>query len=75
MYLYNVKHFIPKVRGCGAKSSGWDAAQCEQFQDFLNTEARKGWKLHSCENRVVTMQGCGGGTGAVLVCVFESQTP
>jgi hypothetical protein len=68
---YMVKAFIPKVDGCGAQDKGWDDVRCKQFESFLNTHAVDGWRFHSSEYREVTVQGCGGGKGAWLVCTFE----
>lgn len=70
---YHVDTFVPKVSGCGAKDNGWDALRCEQYKEFLNSYAEKGWKLHSSDFREVTVAGCGGGKGAWLVCVFEKE--
>jgi len=68
---YKVKNFIPKISGCGAKDNGWDQERCLQYEVFLNQHAQDGWRLHSSEFRTTTVAGCGGGKGAVLVCVFE----
>lgn len=70
---YMVKAFIPKISGCGGKDNGWDEVRCKQFEDFLNSHAVDGWKLHSNEYRDVTaqLQGCSGNKGAWLVCTFE----
>lgn len=68
---YMVKAFIPTVSGCGAKDNGWDDVRCQQFQDFLNTHATDGWRLHSSDYRVVAVKGCGGNSGSWLVCTFE----
>jgi Domain of unknown function (DUF4177) len=71
---YMVKSFVPKISGCGGKDNGWDEERCQQFQTFLNHHATGGWRLHSSEFREVTINGCGGGKGSWLVCVFERQT-
>ena len=68
---YKVKAFVPKVSGCGAQDNGWDATRCTQFEQFLNQHSQDGWRLHSSEYRSVTVQGCGGGKGSWLVCIFE----
>lgn len=68
---YKVKSFIPKVSGCGSQDTGWDNGRCLQYEEFLNRHSQDGWKLHSSEFRQATVAGCGGGQGAVLVCVFE----
>lgn len=68
---YMVRAFLPKVAGCGAQDNGWDDARCLQFEEFLNTHAVDGWRLHSSEYREVVNRGCGGGKGAWLVCTFE----
>lgn len=68
---YMVKAFIPKVSGCGAQDTGWDEKRCGQFQEFLNTHAVNGWRLHSSEYREVTVKGCFNNKGAWLVCIFE----
>ncbi len=68
---YKVKTFIPKISGCGDKDNGWDAERCLQYEVFLNQHSQEGWRLHSSEFRSATAVGCGGGKGAVLVCVFE----
>jgi hypothetical protein len=68
---YMVKAFVPAISGCGGKDSGWDEKRCKQFEDFLNTHAVGGWRLHSSEYRQVVVKGCGGGSGAWLVCTFE----
>lgn len=68
---YKVRSYVPTVKGCGKQDMGWDQERCDDFQKFINTEAQNGWKLHSYEYRTVTVQGCGGGTGAWLVCIFE----
>lgn len=69
---YMVKAFLPKIDGCGAKDNGWDEVRCNQFQEFLNSHAQNGWKLHSSEYRQVTAtKGCGNDKGAWLVCIFE----
>ena len=52
---------------------GWDENRCKQFESFLNVETIGGWKLHSNEYREVLAKGCGGASGAWLVCVFERQ--
>ena len=68
---YKVKSFVPKVMGCGSADLGWDEKRCKDFEEFLNAEAENGWKLHSYEYRTVNVQGCGGGKGTWLVCIFE----
>lgn len=68
---YKVRAYAPTVKGCGAKDMGWDMQRCKDFEKFINTESTEGWKLHSYDFRQVTVQGCGGGTGSWLVCVFE----
>lgn len=70
---YMVKAFAPKVAGCGAEDSGWDTTRCDQFENFVNSHATDGWRLHSSEYRQVTIKGCGGGNGTWLVCTFEKQ--
>lgn len=68
---YMVKAFIPTVAGCGATDQGWDETRCKEFEDFLNHRAAEGWRFHSSEFRQVAVKGCGGKTGAWLVCTFE----
>jgi hypothetical protein len=68
---YKVEAFVPKVMGCGAKDAGWDTKRCQQYQDFLNSHSSNGWRLHSSEFKQVSVQGCKGGSGSWLVCVFE----
>lgn len=68
---YKVKTFVPVVKGCGSKDSGWDNERCRQYEAFLNEHAQDGWRLHSSEFRTTNVAGCGGGQGSVLVCVFE----
>ncbi len=70
---YMVKAFVPKVAGCGAQDAGWDDKRCNQFENFVNTHAIGGWRLHSSEYRKVAVKGCGGANGAWLVCIFEKQ--
>ncbi|HEU4885430.1 MAG TPA: DUF4177 domain-containing protein [Longimicrobium sp.] len=70
-YTYKVEVFVPKVAGCGASDNGWDQERIKQYQAFLNQHATGGWKLHSAEYRQVVAQGCGGGSGTWLVCIFE----
>ena len=71
MYEYRVATFVPKVAGCAAQDMGWDAARCEQFEQFLNSFAQNRWKLHSQEFRNVVVAGCGNNKGVTLVCTFE----
>ncbi|PJZ57228.1 DUF4177 domain-containing protein [Leptospira barantonii] len=73
-YKYMVKAFVPTIKGCGAQDQGWDQARCQQFSDFLNTNAVDGWRFHSSEYREVKVKGCSGGSGAWLVCTFEKET-
>jgi hypothetical protein len=68
---YKVRAYIPTVKGCGATDMGWDESRCTDFENFLAKETNDGWLLHSYEYRTLTTKGCGGGTGAWLVCVFE----
>jgi hypothetical protein len=68
---YMVKAFLPTVSGCGGKDNGWDEIRCNQFQEFLNSHAVGGWRLHSSEFRSVAVKGCGGNKGSWLVCTFE----
>ena len=70
---YKVEAFVPEIKGCAAKDKGWDETRCGQFQDFLNSHTAGGWSLHSSEYRSVTVQGCSGGGGSWLVCVFEKE--
>jgi hypothetical protein len=70
---YMVKAFLPKIVGCGAQDYGWDDVRCKQFEDFLNSHAVDGWRLHSSEYRQVLAKGCSGKGGAWLVCTFERQ--
>jgi len=71
VYEYKVAAFVPEIAGCGAQDRGWDRQRCQQFKEFLNTHTADGWKLHSSEYREVAVQGCGGGKGTWLVCIFE----
>lgn len=73
-FEYKVQAFLPKISGCGGKDTGWDENRCGQFQTFINLHARDNWKLHSSEYRSVTAKGCGGASGAWLVCIFERPT-
>lgn len=68
---YRVRAYVPTIKGCGAQDKGWDEERCKDFENFVNTEALAGWKLHSYEFRKVIGKNCGGGDGAWLVCVFE----
>jgi hypothetical protein len=71
-FRYMVKAFVPAVEGCGATDTGWDDARCTQYQEFLNTHAAAGWRLHSCEYRAVTVKGgCNSSKGVWLICTFE----
>jgi len=74
MYNYKVDTFLPKIAGCGAEDKGWDEQRCDQYQEFLNGYASKGWRLHSCEYREVSkVGGCGPTKGVWLVCTFEKE--
>jgi hypothetical protein len=74
MYEYHVDAFVPPASGCGKDDQGWDRARCEQFNAFLNTYAKTGWKLHSCEYRsLLAKNGCSTSKAVWLVCVFEHQ--
>ncbi len=68
---YKVKSYVPKLKGCGAVDHGWDEKRCKDFENFLNSESKGGWALHSSDYREVTIKGCGGGKGIWLVCVFQ----
>jgi hypothetical protein len=70
-YTYKVEVFVPSVSGCGASDKGWDKERVRQYSEFLNQHSAGGWKLHSTDYRQVMAQGCGGGSGAWLVCIFE----
>lgn len=70
-YEYKVAVFVPAISGCGGQDNGWDQQRMGQYQAFLNQHAAGGWKLQASDYRTVTTTGCGGGTGAWLVCVFE----
>ncbi len=74
MYEYKVDAFVPPPPGCGTADNGWDQKRCQDFTAFLNGHAAEGWKLHSSEFRQVVVQGCSGGKGAWLVCIFERAT-
>lgn len=71
---YMVKAFVPNIAGCGGTDKGWDDTRCNQFEEFLNKYASNGWILHSSDYREVTVQGCGGGKGAWLVCTFQKNS-
>ena len=72
MIQYHVDAFVPAAGGCGKSDAGWDPKRCQEFSQFLNGYAQRGYKLHSCEYRTVTVQGgCGNRSGAWLVCIFE----
>jgi hypothetical protein len=68
---YKVVPFLPQLKGCGASDRGWDSARCAQYEEFLNSHAAQGWKLHSSEHRYRSIAGCGGKQGVTLVCTFE----
>jgi hypothetical protein len=70
-YVYKVGVFVPVVSGCGGQDNGWDQHRMAQFQDFLNQHAAGGWQFKSSDYRQVTATGCGGSSGAWLVCIFE----
>ncbi len=75
MPQYHVDAFVPNAAGCGTTDNGWDPKRCQEFTKFLNGYAQRGFRLHSCEYRTVTVQGgCGGQKGAWLVCIFETPT-
>lgn len=66
-----VKAFLPKISGLAAVDNGWDEKRCGQFQEFLNTYAADGWRLHSSEYRLVSNKGCSKEKASWLVCIFE----
>ncbi len=70
---YRVVAYKPNIKGCFSTDKGWDEKRCQDFQDFINSYAKDGWKLHSCEYRNVKVEGCLGGFGTLLVCIFERQ--
>ena len=70
--MYKVRTFVPTVKGCGAKDNGWDEAKCKDFEEFINSEAVEGFRLHSYEYREVSVaSGCANTNGVWLVCIFE----
>ena len=74
MIQYHVDAFVPAAGGCGKSDAGWDPKRCQDFSQFLNGYAQRGYRLHSCEYRTVTVQGgCGNRSGAWLVCIFEHE--
>jgi hypothetical protein len=74
MFEYHVDAFVPGAGGCASSNNGWDLKRCSEFCQFLNGYAQKGYRLHSCEYRDVTLQdGCGSSrsrNSSQLICLL-----